>query len=122
MLKFTSKPCEDKDPIGSLLKMLEKEVLDPKFEDFGNFVYVITPELLYRKTGEDDHLIGLTRFFGNFLTYSHVFCFTTDEPDIIESVTAAIQANKMKPEYIAALDALRKDQLEKSWLKYSRKE
>ena len=69
-----------------LLSHLEREILDPTFEKYGNFVR------RNRKT-------GLTTFFGNFLTYSHVFNIVTDDPAIIKPLRRAIRMNRASPGY-----------------------
>lgn len=40
-----------------------------------------------------------TRFFGNFVTISHVFNIDTNDPDTIASLTEAIKANLQRPDY-----------------------
>lgn len=42
---------------------------------------------------------GSTRFFGNFVTISHVFNIDTNDPKTIASLTEAIQTNQQRPDY-----------------------
>jgi len=73
------------DSIGELLEVLKREPLDRYLFD-GHF---ITPH-------------GNTvRFFGNFLTVSHVFNIDTDDPDVIQPLTRAIRRNQRTPAYLA---------------------
>lgn len=103
-------------PIDTLFERLASNTLDPDFERFGNFVSkahgsveagydhsVTPPRLLYRDTGPiyPDHPNALS-FFGNFFDYSHVFNITTDDPELIERLTAAIRANQATPAYAKA--------------------
>ncbi len=71
-----------------LCDRLASEPLDRTFECYGNFV--IAPE-----DGET-----LTRFFGNFFTYSHVFSIDTDDPQVIERLTALIRSNQQRADYL----------------------
>lgn len=85
---------EGPEGIDHLLARLESEVLDPRFEQFGNFIVT-----------EDSALEeGQTQFFGNFVTYSHVFDIRSDDPDVVARLTAAIRANQQTPAYLAALE------------------
>jgi hypothetical protein len=40
-------------------------------------------------------------FFGNFLTYSHVFNIFTDDPLVIDTLRAAIRSNQRRGDYRA---------------------
>jgi len=82
---------EAPDSVEDLLKVLEDNALDPRFEDFGNFVY------------EPDSN-GVTRFFGNFFSLSHVFNLDTDEPETIKALTEAIKKNQDSEAYKEARD------------------
>jgi hypothetical protein len=84
---------EEPDSIDTLLDVLAKHPLDRTFEAYGNFV-LRDPQMA---DGSRD--VGRTHFFGNFLTLSHVFSIRTDEQDVIDKLTAAIQANKLRPDY-----------------------
>ena len=84
-------------PIEALFERLNTDTLDRMFEAFGDFIMPapvnMRGELM---TGPDGVL-----FFGNFATYSHVFNVLTDDADLIERLSAAILANKKRPEYLA---------------------
>ena len=86
---------EEPDTIESLLKTLAQEPLDRKFEAFGNFV-TFEAELL-----DGSRMTGMTSFFGNFYTVSHVFNIDTDDEAIIKPLTKAIKANQLRPDYLA---------------------
>ena len=105
---------EAPDPIERLLERLQTETLDPMFEEYGNFVHPARKahrECSERTGWKDvytdagpiypDHP-NAVRFWGNFLTYSHVFSIDTDDPALIEKLTAAIRANQATPIYLAA--------------------
>lgn len=80
-------------PIEALFDRLLTDTLDRTFEAFGNFI----------ERGDDIERIygkGFVCFFGNFFTYSHVFRIATDDADLIEHLTAAIEINKTKTSYI----------------------
>lgn len=84
-----SKWAGDKpDSIETLLTVLGSYVLDRTFEcgePGQTFIYSDA---------------GMTCFFGNFLELSHVFQIDTDEPELIERLTAAINANMARPNYL----------------------
>lgn len=82
---------EAPDPIEVLMERLGAEVLDPRFEQYGNFV-----------RREKD---GTYTAWGNFLTYSHVFNIKGTREEI-EPLRRAIRKNQRTPEYRAALAAL----------------
>lgn len=106
---FNAQP-EDLD---QFVEVLENYPLDRRFEAFGNFiiknpsgcttgvnpftyetVYILNDEPLYPG-------LNVTQFWGNFYNLSHVFCITTDEPEIIKKLTKAIRKNQKKAEYLA---------------------
>ncbi|OAS26304.1 hypothetical protein [Methylobacterium platani] len=73
-------------PLEALFARLESDTLDRSFEAYGNFV--------------EECSNGMTSFFGNFLTYSHVFNVMTDDADLIERLTAAIRRNQQSADYL----------------------
>ena len=101
------------DGIEALFERLASFPLNPDFEDYGNF---ITPARLAHPTQDPDTLLTVyedagpiypespdaLRFWGNFYELSAVFCIDTDEPELIERLTAAIRANQATPAYQAA--------------------
>ena len=84
-------------PIEALFARLESDVLDRSFERYGNF---IEPDPVNMK-GEPLGAAGSVSFWGNFLTYSHVFGIITDDADLIQQLTAAIRRNQQTPAYLA---------------------
>lgn len=87
------------DTVGVLLEVLSKHTLDPRFEQYGNFVRADTPDI-YIRDGHVQAIPGAFRFFGNFIDVSHVFNIRTDEPAIIKALTDAIEANKRTQAYL----------------------
>lgn len=75
---------EKPDTIEDLLNVLDKYVLDPTFESYGNFIIKSNNSV---------------KFFGNFLTLSHVFNIVTDELEIINKLSHAINQNQERSEY-----------------------
>lgn len=73
-------------PLEALFARLESDTLDRAFEAYGNFV--------------EECPNGMTSFFGNFLTYSHVFNVMTDDADLIARLTAAIRRNQQSGDYL----------------------
>jgi hypothetical protein len=99
---------EQPDSIETLLERLASHALDPRFEEFGNF---ILPARRARHLGNDQYQdLGpvypeapdAVRFWGNFLELSAVFEVDTDEPELIDRLTSAIRANQATPAYVAA--------------------
>ena len=102
---------EEPDSINELLSLLRREPLDPSFEAYGNFVH---PALRARVEYDGCNTVYVdgdpiypdapdaVRFFGNFFTTSHAFTIDTDEPAIIETLTAAIRANQATDVYVSA--------------------
>jgi len=101
------------DTIETLLELLSREPLRPDFEKFGNFIThpvcrgVKNPAWTWGSDAPEwinGPLIypenpGAVRFWGNFLNVSHVFSIDTDEPEIIDRLTAAIRANQASAAY-----------------------
>lgn len=75
-------------PIDALFTRLETDVLDPTFEEYGNFIEQMEG--------------GGVSFFGNFHTYSHVFNIETHDAALIERLSALILANQATDAYAAA--------------------
>lgn len=84
---------EAPDTIDDLLKALASNPLHWGFD--GNLIYPL------------ENMPGTTRFCGNFLTVSHVFCIDTDEPDVIKKLTAAIRVNQQRPDYLDQPDPVK---------------
>lgn len=104
---------QEQDSITVLLERLATNTLDPRFEDYGNFIMParMTRRTVDAHTGEE--LIedagplypgapDAVRFWGNFYDVSAVFSVDTDEGFIIEKLTAAIRANQASEAYARA--------------------
>ena len=81
--------------IETLLRVLGEYPLDRRFEAYGNFISK-EPILV---SGERMH--GITSFFGNFFTLSHVFNIYTDDAEVVAKLTDAINANRKRKDYLA---------------------
>lgn len=104
------------DPLQALFERLANHPLDPSFEDCGNFVGPARTARHVRGYNEDGEFVdyyedtgplypmapSAVSFFGNFYTVSAVFNIDTDEPELIERLTAAIRANQGRADYQAA--------------------
>lgn len=75
---------EPPDSVETLLAVLARHTLDPRFETFGNFV--------------QREAAGVS-FFGNFLDLSHVFNITTNDPAVWKPLVRAIRRNQRRPDY-----------------------
>lgn len=97
------------DSIKRLFKFLAKAPLDPRFEDFGDF---ISPAIEGIEVRDDNGVVhyedgppifpdhkNVMSFFGNFYTYSAGFSIYTNDPDLIERLTNAIRANQQSDAY-----------------------
>jgi len=87
---------QEPDSIEELIQVLNKYSLDPTFEDYGNFIQ-LNPKWLKPEIAEKYQ--GCAKFFGNFSSISHVFNIITDEPEIIQVLTNAINKNIQTKEY-----------------------
>jgi hypothetical protein len=100
------------DQIAALLDRLAGEPLNPTLEAYGNFV--MPARAAAPAIGDDGKVVyadlgpiyseapNAIRFTGNFYRVSAVFGIDTDEPELIEKLTAAIRANQATPAYKAA--------------------
>jgi len=86
---------EQPDGIEVLLEVLASEPLRPDFEDYGGGFYyrLDDPQYGYMDETQREAIRGQVRFVGNFAHLSHVFCIDTDEPELIDSLTKAIDTN-----------------------------
>ena len=92
-----SKWCgQEPDSIWALVQVLNKYALDPTFENYGNFVNH-NPQWISQEIAEKYQ--GCLKFFGNFSSISHVFNIITDEPEVIQILTDAINKNIQTNEY-----------------------
>jgi hypothetical protein len=86
-------------PLSALLDRLQTDKLDDYFGDCCGLAHACQP--LGR--GEYAYLGPIypeapdaVQFFGNFETWSHVFCVETDDAEVIEVLTDAIAANRAR--------------------------
>lgn len=90
--------------VEELIEVLGQEPLDRTFERFGGFISDISTveawgrPVVPEQFRTEPHTI---RFFGNFLKLSHVFNIDTNDPDVIDRLTKAIQANQQRPDYLS---------------------
>jgi len=104
---------QEPDSINELIQVLNNYSLDPTFEDYGNFVNN-NPEWLKKEATEKYQ--GCTKFFGNFSPISHVFNIITDDAEIIEALTEAINNNKSTEDYHGLRQEFISDKLKKEEL------
>ena len=71
----------------NILKDLAEYILDPVFEEYGNFVYMPT----WCDEEAAEKYKGLTAISGNFLNLSHAFSLLTDDEELIKELTEAIR-------------------------------
>jgi hypothetical protein len=99
------------DSLEMLFARLAQHMLDPRLEDV-----FISPARVGVDAGRDPatgqrmYVDGdpiypdapnAVRFCGNFLEVSAGFSIDTDDPELIERLTAAIGANQARPDYLA---------------------
>lgn len=100
---------DEPDEVEILLERLASEPLDPRFEEYGNFITkdpqgcVSIGRGQYANTGPlyPEHP-GTYSFGGNFLNVSAVFDIDTNDPVLIAKLTKAIRANQKRADYKAA--------------------
>lgn len=78
--------------VEQLLQVLLEEPLNPKFEEYGNFVL--------------DAGDGIAHVWGNFFNYSHVFSIK-GTPDEVRPLVEAIRANQKTQAYRDAKQCIR---------------
>lgn len=93
---------DDPDTIEQLFDMLAREPLDPKFEQYGNFMYL------------SEFNRGMVKFWGNFFAVSYHFDVETDDQALIERFMDAISANQCSEPYRDAV-AERKSDKYQAW-------
>lgn len=106
------------DSVEKLIEVLGLHTLDPRFENYGNF---ITLDPVAWDTLKPLYPAGTVNFFGNFRGVSHVFSIVTDEPEIIDALTTAIRTNQATAEYRAIKSAMQ-DQLNATAKELKRRE
>jgi hypothetical protein len=85
------------DPLETLLDMLDKEPLDPRFKRFDAPVVRGDYPL-----GVPEEFEGTHHFHGNFYRVSHPFSVFTNDKDVIAKLTAACEKNIASDAYKAA--------------------
>lgn len=71
-------------------------ILNALFEAYGNF---ITPDPISYYTGQPLYPPGTVQFWGNFLSHSGAFRLSTDDPETIARLTAAIRSHQQTERY-----------------------
>lgn len=90
---------EQSDTVADLLKLLETEPLDPRFEEFGNFVWKLSPD--------DAVNIGASyEVGGNFYGVSSCFSIFGDTKQDVAELRRAIRRNQRTPAYLKAKQEL----------------
>lgn len=95
--------------IDHLMEMLSKHPLDPRLHDIGFWGAArCALEDVEKGTYVDGPPIHpdapeAIRFSGNFMDVSSGFCVDTDNPELIETLRTAIEANQTGPMYQAGL-------------------
>ena len=84
------------DTIENIMDDLEHYTLDPRFEEYGNFVNR-NPQWINEEIKEKYN--GCVVVFGNFYTLSHAFRLITDDIFIINMLQSAIDNNKQTEAY-----------------------
>jgi hypothetical protein len=92
----------------NILKDLAEYILDPVFEEYGNFVYMPT----WCDEEAAEKYKGLTAISGNFLNLSHAFSLLTDDEELIKELTEAIRENQETEKYKQAKIRLMERRLE----------
>ena len=99
------------DTIDDLINVLNNHALDPVFENYGNFV---NRNPKWSKPEIAEKYQGCTQISGNFSEISHVFSIITDESEIIEALSEAINKNVATKEYQGLRDDYIKDEQRKT--------
>lgn len=102
---------EEPADLNTLLDCLACSPLDPRFEDYGNFIDECP---ISCKTEQPLLPVGWQSFGGNFYEYSHCFQLTTNDPQAIAELTAAIRKNQATKGYAdAKADTARKNEIQR---------
>lgn len=93
-INYGAKDIED------FISKLQKYVLDPTFENYGNFIYK-NPK--FPKSPElTEHYKGWFNLFGNFLDYSNAFSIYTNDEKLANRLRRLIRKNQKTEAYIKA--------------------
>ena len=84
--------------IGDFIEKLQKYTLDPRFEQYGNFIYKNpkfpkNPEMTKKYK-------GWYCLFGNFFDYSNAFSIYTNDEKLAKKLRRLIRKNKNGEKYI----------------------
>ncbi len=84
----------------NILNDLENYTLDPRFENYGNFVFNPTFKNEQQKQNWiNEYNENCICIFGNFFDYSHAFYVITDEQNFINELKTAIRKNQNTEKY-----------------------
>lgn len=94
--------------IDEFIDKLNKYILDPRFEKYGNFIiknpkFSMNPELTKKYK-------GWYQFFGNFFDYSNAFSFLTDDEELVKKLRKIIRNNQKTKEYQKAKAEILEDE------------
>lgn len=86
--------------IGEFMEKLKKYTLDPRFEQYGNFMkknpkFPKNPEMTKKYK-------GWYSLFGNFFDYSNAFSILTDDEKLAKQLRRLIRKNQRSEAYIKA--------------------
>lgn len=86
--------------INDFIEKLKKYILDPRFEQYGNFIkknpkFPKNPELTKKYK-------GWYSLFGNFYDYSNAFSILISDDKLASKIRRLIRKNQNNPEYIKA--------------------
>lgn len=92
----------DDRSLEGLFHMLDEHPLNRIFEEYGDYleppVYADWSRVMDWATDGSD---GEFMFSGNFATYSCTFSLTTNDPDLLARIRAAVEANRARPDFQA---------------------
>jgi len=92
--------------VDELVSKLNRYVLDPDFEKYGNFI-IKNPKFPKSRENTEKYK-GWTYFFGNFFDYSNAFSIFTNDKNVVKLLTKVIRNNQKTNEYQKA----RKERIE----------
>jgi len=114
------------DDVETLLDVLAKHTLDPRFEEYGNFIThnphdsKQNPDYPHKSSvrwinNNPLYADDVTAFFGNFYDISHVFSIHINVPSVIEKLTRNIRKNQQTDAYKQAKEETCKPNLLNGW-------
>ena len=93
-INYGAKDIED------FISKLQKYVLDPTFENYGNFIYK-NPKFPMNSSLTEKYK-GWYNLFGNFYDYSNAFSIRTDDVELANRLRKLIRKNQKTEAYIKA--------------------